>query len=62
MGRTDPASAHDGWAHSSGHHRNLLMAGHREMASSLVSLYWTQNFGADRAFEKELDHESGNTR
>ncbi|MBL8804871.1 MAG: hypothetical protein JNN27_22935 [Planctomycetes bacterium] len=62
MGRTDPASAHDGWAHSSGHHRNLLMAGHREMASSLVSLYWTQNFGADRAFEKELDNESGNTR
>jgi hypothetical protein len=62
MGRTDPASAHDGWAHSSGHHRNLLMAGHREMASSLVSLYWTQNFGADRAFEKELENESGNTR
>lgn len=52
----DPKAAHDGWCQSSGHHRNLLMASHREMASGLASNYWTQNFGADRAFEKELDN------
>ncbi len=52
----DPKAAHDGWSQSSGHHRNLLMASHREMASGLASNYWTQNFGADRAFEKELEH------
>lgn len=51
----DPQAAHDGWTQSSGHHRNLLMASHREMASGLASNYWTQNFGADRAFEKDLD-------
>ncbi len=52
----DPKAAHDGWCQSSGHHRNLLMASHREMGSGLASNYWTQNFGADRAFEKELEH------
>jgi uncharacterized protein YkwD len=52
----DPKAAHDGWTQSSGHHRNLLMASHREMASGLASNYWTQNFGADRAFEKELEN------
>ncbi len=51
----DPEAAHIGWTQSSGHHRNLLMASHREMASGLASNYWTQNFGADRAFERELD-------
>jgi hypothetical protein len=51
----DPEAAHLGWTQSSGHHRNLLMASHREMASGLASNYWTQNFGADRAFERELD-------
>ncbi|HUR29530.1 MAG TPA: CAP domain-containing protein, partial [Planctomycetota bacterium] len=34
MGRGDPQSAHEGWTHSSGHHRNLLMQSHREMASA----------------------------
>jgi uncharacterized protein YkwD len=50
----DPQGAHDGWLHSSGHHRNILMSGHREMASASASNYWTQNFGSDTAFQKEL--------
>lgn len=54
-GAGDPMGAHQGWTHSSGHHRNLLMRGHREMASSQVSGYWTQNFGTGRDFEAELD-------
>ena len=51
----DPQAAHDGWLHSSGHHRNILMPGHREMASGSASNYWTQNFGADTTFQKELE-------
>ncbi len=54
MGRSDPKSAHEGWTHSSGHHRNLLMRDHREMASAIASEYWTQNFGVDTAFLSEL--------
>ncbi|MBM3988505.1 MAG: hypothetical protein FJ294_11190 [Planctomycetes bacterium] len=51
----DPQAAHDGWLHSSGHHRNILMPGHREMASGSASNYWTQNFGADTTFQKDLE-------
>ena len=47
-------SAHVGWLHSSGHHRNILLQGHREMASALAGPYWTQNFGTARDFEAEL--------
>ena len=54
MGGGDPMGAHIGWLHSSGHHRNILMEGHREMASGLSGPYWTQNFGAGRDFEAEL--------
>jgi uncharacterized protein YkwD len=55
MGGGDPKGAHDGWVHSSGHHRNLLVPGHTEMASGLAGFYWTQNFGADDAFLEELE-------
>lgn len=54
MGSGSAEGAHDGWCHSSGHHRNLLMPGHREMASALTSSYWTQNFGTGRSFEADL--------
>lgn len=54
MGGGDPKSAHDGWCHSSGHHRNLLMPEHREMASGVAGYYWTQNFGVGTAFVAEL--------
>ena len=53
-GGGDPMGAHVGWCHSSGHHRNLLGVGHREMASGLVGRYWTQDFGADESFQAEL--------
>jgi len=49
-----PESAHEGWLHSSGHHRNLLNPGHREMASAVAGPYWTQNFGGGGDFESEL--------
>jgi hypothetical protein len=54
MGRGDPKSAHEGWTHSSGHHRNLLERNHREMASAIASSYWTQNFGLDTSFLADL--------
>ncbi|MEO6709827.1 MAG: CAP domain-containing protein, partial [Planctomycetota bacterium] len=54
MGQGDPKSAHEGWTHSSGHHRNLLMRDHREMASAIASSYWTQNFGMDASFLTDL--------
>ena len=52
----DPQAAHAGWLHSSGHHRNILMPGHREMASAVAANYWTQNFGEDTSFKKDLVH------
>ena len=55
MGSGSAEGAHQGWRRSSGHHRNLLMAGHREMASALASIYWTQNFGTGTQFLGELD-------
>lgn len=57
---TDGAeSAHVGWLHSSGHHRNILEEGHREMGVAVASEYWTQNFGVGTAFVKELDAKPG---
>jgi len=53
--RGSAMSAHQGWCRSSGHHRNLLMSGHKEMASSGVGRLWTQNFGMGRSFEEELE-------
>ena len=55
MGSGDPLGAHNGWRRSSGHHRNLLMPGHREMASGLSGYYWTQNFGTGTDFLDDLD-------
>ncbi|MBI1850025.1 MAG: CAP domain-containing protein [Planctomycetes bacterium] len=44
-------SAVDGWCHSSGHHRNLIAAGHRQIGLGVAAdkkghLYFTQDFGA----------------
>lgn len=55
MGGGSPRGAHEGWTHSSGHHRNLLMPTHREMASALAGIYWTQNFGTGTAFLDEVE-------
>lgn len=47
--------AHESWCKSSGHHRNLLSAGHTEMASAVDSGYWTQNFGTDKEYRSEIE-------
>ena len=49
--RANAESAHHGWAHSSGHHRNLLSAGHSEFALAGVGNLWVQNFGGGREFK-----------
>lgn len=45
--------AHVAWCHSSGHHRNLLSAGHTEMATGNLGMYWTQNFGGLREYVQD---------
>ncbi len=37
--------AHNAWCQSSGHHRNLLDPGHREMGIGADGRLWVQNFG-----------------
>ena len=54
LGDSGAEGAHVGWLHSSGHHRNILFATHREMASAVAGIYWTQNFGGGHEFEVEL--------
>ena len=44
-GSGSPEAAHEGWIHSSGHHRNILMPGWVEMGSGSAGRDWTQNFG-----------------
>ncbi|MEM1449227.1 MAG: CAP domain-containing protein [Planctomycetota bacterium] len=58
MGRADPKGTHDAWCSSSGHHRNLVAAGHTEMASAVAGNYWTQNFGGRPVKAEDLDSES----
>ena len=58
MGRADPQGTHDAWCGSSGHHRNLLSAGHTEMASAVAGNYWTQNFGGRPVRAEALDPEA----
>ncbi len=38
--------SHNAWCTSSGHHRNLLMASHREIGIGANGRYWVQNFGS----------------
>lgn len=53
-GRDDAKGAHEGWCGSSGHHRDLLMEDHREMASAVAGRFWTQNFGMGKEFVAKL--------
>lgn len=46
-------SAHYGWTHSSGHHRNLLMASHGEFAVGNDGNHWVQNFGSGREYRAD---------
>jgi uncharacterized protein YkwD len=49
-----PEGAHEAWLRSSGHHRNILGADHREMASAQAGEYWTQVFGGGADFQDDL--------
>ena len=42
--------AHFAWTHSSGHHRNLLNAGHTEFAVGSTGSIWVQNFGRGQEY------------
>jgi hypothetical protein len=53
-GAGSPMGAHNGWYHSSGHHRNMLAPSHTEMATGHVGRYWTQNFGGGTEFSENL--------
>ena len=59
MGDSGAEGAHVGWTQSSGHHRNLLEVGHKEMASAIAGPYWCQNFGAAGEFEKGFVVDNG---
>lgn len=54
LGASDPAGAHANWMRSSGHHRNLIKAGHKQMASAVSGNIWTQNYGTDGGAEDDL--------
>lgn len=44
--------AHNAWCHSSGHHRNLLNAHHREFGIGVDGRNWVQNFGSGTTYER----------
>ena len=44
-------SSHNAWCRSSGHHRNLLMANHREIGIGANGRYWVQNFGSGDVYK-----------
>jgi uncharacterized protein YkwD len=46
-------AAHIAWCHSSGHHRNLLDPGHREISIGANGRYWVQNFGGGTEYEQD---------
>jgi hypothetical protein len=53
-GVDDPRAAHDGWVHSSGHHRNLLYDTYTEFGVARVGSYWTQDFGGSTEYKGNL--------
>jgi uncharacterized protein YkwD len=52
-------SAHEGWTHSSGHHRNLLSPSHDEFAVGNDGRIWVQNFGRGEDFRSDADWVGG---
>ena len=50
-----PAGAHNGWTHSSGHHRNLLSAEWRYLGVGNSGSFWCQNFIISEAKTGEPD-------
>jgi len=47
-------AAHNAWLHSSGHHRNILFASHREMGTGNMGSLWCQNFAGGQEYEGNL--------
>jgi len=45
MGDSGAEGAHQGWIHSSGHHRQILSPDAHELGVAISGSYWTQNFG-----------------
>jgi uncharacterized protein YkwD len=45
MGDSGAEGAHEGWIHSSGHHRQILSERAREFGVGVSGSYWTQNYG-----------------
>jgi uncharacterized protein YkwD len=52
LGGSAPQAAHDGWYHSSGHHRNILNPSWKAMGSGQDGKHWTQNFGYEGTLER----------
>ncbi|MFK7743324.1 MAG: CAP domain-containing protein [Planctomycetota bacterium] len=55
-------AAHNAWCRSSGHHRNLLNADHREVGIGANGRYWVQNFGRSRNYQKAPEWPAANER
>jgi uncharacterized protein YkwD len=53
QGQTNPKGAHDGWCHSSGHHRNILMLPWTEMGTGHYGGLMTQNYGQAPKWSKD---------
>lgn len=53
QGQTNPQGAHDGWCHSSGHHRNILMPPWTEMGTGHYGSMMCQNYGQAPKWSKE---------
>ena len=54
-----PASSHNAWCHSSGHHRNILTPGWKVLGSAKFGNIWTQNFGAADEGDKNSESKGG---
>lgn len=58
-GSGHPRGAHNGWVHSSGHHRNLLRRFWTEMGTGQAGKHWTQNFGRTKLKDFDAKPEMG---
>jgi hypothetical protein len=56
VGSSGAMAAHEGWCHSSGHHRNLLFESHTEMGDGQSGAYWTECFGGAHEYKGNLIH------
>jgi uncharacterized protein YkwD len=45
MGYRDGKAANEGWFHSPGHHKNMLVPDHRRIGVGRSGVYYTEGFG-----------------